>query len=217
MSEKYIKKRNKLLAERVIENLKKRYFDAYYVETKDEALKKAIELIPKTDTISWGGSMSIEEIGLIEYLRNNNYKLIDRDSAKSQEERMCLLRKGLLSDTYLMGTNAITKKGELINIDAIGNRIASLIFGPKSVIMVAGINKITQDLEEGIKRARNYCAPVNIQRIADKREIKTPCMITGECADCLSKDSICSHILVTRICNPANRIKIILTGEDLGF
>ncbi len=213
----YTKKRNEIYVKNVIENLKKRYFEAYYVQTKEEALKKAIELIPKTDTISWGGSVTIEETGIIGYLKSNDYKIIDRDSAKSAEERTLLLKKALLADTYLMGTNAITKKGELVNIDAIGNRISALIFGPKNVIIVAGINKITENEEDAIKRVRNYCAPVNIQRIAEKREVQTPCLITGECADCKSPDSICSHILITRLCNPKNRIKIILTAETLGF
>ena len=119
----YTKKRNEIYAKKVIENLRKRYFEAYYVQTKEEALKKAIELIPKTDTISWGGSVTMEETGIIGYLKSNDYKIIDRDCAKSAEERTLLLKKALLADTYIMGTNAITKKGELVNIDAIGNRI----------------------------------------------------------------------------------------------
>lgn len=213
----YVAKRNEIIAKKVIENLRKRFFEAYYVQTKEDALNKALELIPKTDTIAWGGSTSVTEIGLLDYIKTNNYKVIDRDSAKSQEQRLYILKKSLLADTYLMGTNAITMQGELVNIDAIGNRTAALMFGPRNVIIIAGLNKITDDLESAIVRARNTAAPINIQRIAARSDRQTPCMTTGKCSDCISKDSICSHIIVTRLCNPENRIKIILTNENLGF
>ncbi len=213
----HLKQRNKILAERVIENLQKRFFDAYYAETKEDALKKAIELIPKTDIISWGGSVSISEIGLMDYILNNNYKVINRDSAKSKEEKFDLLKQALTCDTYLMGTNAISADGELVNIDCIGNRTAALMFGPKSVIIIAGVNKIAPTVEDAIKRARTYVAPINIQRVASIDGRQTPCYKTGSCFDCKSPDSICSHIVVTRLCNPQKRIKIILTNETLGF
>ena len=213
----FISKRNNLLAEKVVNNLKKRFFEAYYVQSKEEALKKAIELIPKTDTVSWGGSVSAVETGLIDYVINNGYKVINRDLAKTIEEKTELLRQALLCDTYIMGTNAISKDGELVNVDCIGNRVGALMFGPKSVIVIAGMNKIADTLEEAVKRARNYAAPVNMQRIAEKSIRQTPCCKTGECFNCLSKDSICSNIVITRLCNPENRIKIILVNEDMGF
>lgn len=213
----YISKRNNLLGENTVINLKKRFFDAYYVQTKEDAFKKAIELIPKTDTISWGGSVSVAETGLIDYVINNGYKTINRDFAKTPEEKMSLLRQALLCDTYLMGANALTKDGELVNVDCIGNRVGALMFGPKSVIVIAGMNKVTDSLENAIKRARNYAAPVNMQRISEKSPRQTPCCKTGECFNCLSKDSICSNIVITRLCNPASRIKVILVNENLGF
>lgn len=213
----YLKKRNKILAEKVISNLQKRFFDAYYAETKEEALKKAIALIPSTDTISWGGSVSIEEIGLLDYVINNNFKVINRDLAKSQEEKVNLLRQALLCDTYLMGSNAISEDGQLVNIDCIGNRTAALMFGPKSVIIIAGMNKIASTVDDAITRVRNYAAPVNIQRVSANKERKTPCFSTGNCLDCKSPDSICSQIVITRLCNPQKRIKVILTNEILGF
>lgn len=212
----FIKIRNEKLAKKVAENLAKRHFEAYFVQTKEEALKKAIELIPKTDTISWGGSTSVVETGLINYLKENNYKLINRDLAKTPEEKISLLRQALLCDTYLMGTNAITQDGELINIDCIGNRIAALMFGPKQVIIITGFNKICSTLEEAISRARQ-AATINIQRVSASQPRKTPCYETGICFDCKSQDSICSHIVTTRLSNPKNRIKIILVNENLGF
>lgn len=213
----YIKKRNQKLGEKTVEALKKRHFDAYFVETKKDALEKAIELIPQSDVISWGGSVSIVETGLIDYLLKNDYNVINRDKAKNQEERTMLLKKALLCDTYLMGTNAISEDGELVNIDCVGNRTAALMFGPKSVIIITSVNKIMQNLDEAIKRARNFAAPINIQRVAGNGQRQTPCFTTGCCADCTSKDSICSHIVTTRLCNPAKRIKVIIVSENLGF
>lgn len=213
----YIRERNRKLGEKIVEALNKRRFDAYYVDTKKEALEKAIEIIPKTDVISWGGSMSITESGLLDYILKNDYKVINRDIAKNKEEKNTLLKKALLCDTYLMGTNALTQAGELVNIDSIGNRTAALMYGPKSVVIIVGMNKVMPTIEDAIKRARNYAAPTNIQRVAGHGEKQTPCFLTGHCHDCTSQDSICSHIVITRLCNPAKRIKVILTGETLGF
>ncbi len=213
----YIELRNEKLALKTIENFKKRHFEAYYASTKEEALKKALELIPETEVTAWGGSMSTVEIGLIDYLIKNNYPIINRDTAKNQQEKIELLRKSLFADTYLMGSNAMTKDGELVNIDCIGNRVAALMFGPKNVIIIAGINKICTNLEQAIARAREYAAPVNIQRVSGQIPRKTPCFESGICFDCKSEDSICSHIVTTRLCNPKNRIKIILVNESLGF
>lgn len=212
----YIKQRNKKLGEKTVIALKKRGFDAYYVETKKEALEKAIDLIPEEDTVAWGGSMSIIEVGLLDHVLKNN-KVINRDSAKTPEERTELLKKALLCDTYLMGSNAISEDGQLVNIDGIGNRTAALMFGPKNVIIIAGMNKVTPTVEEAINRARNFAAPTNMQRVAGNGLRQTPCFSTGCCHDCISKDSICSHILTTRLCNPQKRIKVILVGENLGF
>lgn len=213
----FIKERNQKLGNKTVINLQKRFFDAYYVETKEDALKKAIELIPKTDVVAWGGSVSVAETGLINYIKDNGYSFIDRDSAKTPEEKNELNRKCLLSDTYLMGTNAISEDGQLVNIDATGNRVAALIYGPKNVIIISSVKKIMPSLDDAIKRARTFAAPINMQKIAKISERNTPCLITGNCANCTSKDSICSHIVISRLCKPQGRIKVILTSEDIGF
>ena len=213
----YLMQRNKKVGEKVVLNLKKRFFDAYYVETKEEALKKAISLIPENDTVSWGGSMSILEIGLIDHVIKGNYNVINRDIAKNTEERMTMLRDALHCDTYLMSTNALSEDGQLINIDCIGNRTAALMFGPKNVIVIAGMNKLALTVQDAIKRARETAAPTNMQRVAGNGLRQTPCFSTGICEDCTSKDSICSNIVITRLCNPPKRIKVILTSESLGF
>lgn len=197
---------------KVAENFNKRGFEAYYCPTKEDALAKAISLIPEDHVVSWGGSVSINDIGLRPYVLEHR-QVIDRDTAKTPEERKELLRKALLCDTFIMGTNAATEDGQLYNIDGTGNRVAALIFGPKQVVMIVGMNKVEPTLDAAITRARSVASPMNMQRFSKK----TPCAITGMCADCLSPDSICNQMVRTRRCAPAGRIKVILVGENVGF
>lgn len=197
---------------KVAENFNKRGFEAYYCPTKEDALAKAISLIPEDHVVSWGGSVSINDIGLRPYVLEHR-QVIDRDTAKTPEERKELLRKALLCDTFIMGTNAATEDGQLYNIDGNGNRVAALIFGPKQVVVIVGMNKVEPTLEAAITRARTVASPINMQRFSKK----TPCAVTGMCADCNSPDSICNQMVRTRRCAPAGRIKVILVGENLGY
>ncbi|WP_300624233.1 lactate utilization protein [uncultured Megasphaera sp.] len=197
---------------KVAENFAKRGFEAYYCPTKEEALQKALALIPADHVVSWGGSVSINEIGLRPYVLEH-YQVIDRDAAASPEERVELMRKALLCDTFIMGTNAATEDGQLYNIDGNGNRVAALVYGPKQVVVIVGMNKVAPTLEDAVVRARTVAAPINKQRFA----APTPCIVTGMCADCNSEGSICNQFVRTRRCSPAGRIKIILVGENLGF
>lgn len=213
----FIMQRNKKVGEKVVLGLKKRFFDAYYVDTKEQALQKAIELIPLTDVISWGGSMSVLEVGLIDHLLKNEYHVINRDLASNKEEKAEILRQAMYCDTYLMGTNAMTEDGQLVNIDCIGNRVAALMFGPSNVVIIVGVNKVVKTVDEAVERAREIAAPINMQRVAGNGLRQTPCFSSGSCHDCISKDSICSHIVITRLCNPQKRIKVIVVGESLGF
>lgn len=199
---------------KVCENLKKRFFDAYYVDTKEEALKKSLELISKQDSVSWGGTITMEQIGLKQALIDNNYILIDRDTAKSPEERVELMHKALSCGTYIMSANAITSDGQLFNIDGNGNRVAALCYGPKNILVIAGMNKVVKSVEDAYNRARNLAAPANKQRFEN---IQTPCETTGQCANCMREDSICNQFVLTRLSHPKNRIKVILVGEDLGL
>ena len=198
----------------VAKAFEKRNFEAYYCPTKENALERALSLIPKEDVISWGGSVSIDEIGLRPYILEHGYTVINRDDAKSPEERIELMRNALLCDTFLMSANAICEDGQLFNIDGNGNRVAALCYGPKQVIAIIGMNKIEPTVDTAIARARSVAAPINVQRFAGT---KTPCFITGMCADCLNPQTICCQIVRTRFCKPANRIKIILVGENLGY
>ena len=207
----FLKKRNDKAGPLVAEALNKRGFDAYYVSTAEEAKAKALELIPEGAVVSWGGSITVDQIGLKEEVLNK-FSVINRDAAKSPEERMELMRQALTCDTFLMSANAITEDGQLVNIDGNGNRVAALCFGPKEVIVVAGMNKVVGSLEDAWDRARNYAAPVNAQRF----ELPTPCGKTGLCADCKNSSTICTHFVVIRM-GKNGRIKVILVGEELGF
>ncbi|MFA6856964.1 MAG: lactate utilization protein [Treponema sp.] len=205
--------RNDKLGEQLIKALKMRHFDAYYCSTKQAAAQQIISLIPRKDVVSWGGSMTMEAVGIIQRIKMEGWKVIDRDNTQDKEERFELMRQSLLCDTYLTGTNAITEDGELVNIDGNGNRTAAMMFGPKSVIIACGMNKVVRDIPAAVSRVRNYAAPVNAQRF----DIRTPCKLTGSCADCKSPESICTYIVRTRLCRPEGRIKIVLIGENLGF
>ncbi len=197
----------------LIKALKLRHFDSYYYSRRNDAVDKILSLISDTDTVSWGGSQTLSELQIPEILKEKKYSVLDRATAKTPEEKNEIARKALTCDTYLMSTNAITEDGQLYNIDGNGNRLAAMIFGPKNVIVIAGMNKVVKTIEDAKSRARNLAAPMNCQRFNGK----TPCSITGLCADCKSPDSICTYLVATRLSHPAGRIKVILIGEDLGM
>ena len=197
----------------LVKAMKKRQFDAYYCSTAAEAVEKVLELIPAGDVVSWGGVATADELGIKDRLRQRNQPVIDRDTAKTPDERMAMLRQALGCDTFLMSSNAISEDGQLVNIDGTGNRMAALCFGPRQVIVVAGMNKVAGDLQSAVSRARHIAAPANAQRF----EGNTPCRVTGQCGDCTSPDCICAQMVITRFCNPAGRIKVVLVGEELGL
>lgn len=208
------KKRYDKAGPQVVKALEKRHFEAYYVSTAAEAVEKVVELIPKEHTVSWGGTATVDALGIKQRLAQEGIALIDRDTAQTPQERQEMLKKALTCGTFLMSSNAISADGQLVNIDGTGNRVAALCFGPDQVIVVAGMNKVAGDLEGAMRRAREVAAPVNAQRFAG---LKTPCSVTGLCADCTGPDSIRCQIITTRICRPAGRIKVVLVGEELGF
>lgn len=207
--QRYYEKRGKIL----VNNLKSRHFDAYYCATKEEALATALSLMPEGSSVGWGGAMSCEQIGLMDAIRSGNYKAFDREYCQP-EDRERLDMDCLGADFFLTGANGLSLTGEMVNIDGTGNRVAAIVYGPKNVIVVAGMNKVEDTLESAITRARTVAAPMNQQRFL--RE-KNPCTVTGSCADCKSETCICNQILVTRHCRPVGRIKFILVGEELGL
>lgn len=207
--QKYYDKRAQLL----IKNLQSRHFEAYYCENKEQALQKAVELIPDGSSVGWGGALSAQQIGLLDAVNNGPYQAIDRDKTSTPAEREEAQRKCLLADYFITGANALSIDGQMVNIDGNGNRVAAIIYGPKHVIVIAGMNKVVDSLEAAVVRARTVAAPMNKQRFS----LQTPCEITGTCADCKSDGCICNQMVITRNCKPAGRIKMILVGEELGF
>ena len=197
----------------LVKALEKRHFEAYYCSTAEEAVEKVLSLIPAGDVVSWGGVATVDQLGIKDRLRQRNQPVIDRDTAKTPDERVSMLHQALGCDTFLMSSNAISEDGQLVNIDGTGNRVAALCYGPRQVIVVAGMNKVAGDLNSAMARARHIAAPANAQRF----DGKSPCRITGQCADCTSPDCICAQMVITRFCNPAGRIKVVLVGEELGF
>lgn len=206
-------KRNTLLAQKVIKGLESRNMEGFYAETKEEALKLALSLIPEGSTVGWGGSASIQEIGLKQAIIDGNYQELNRDVCSDPKERKAVEVAIFGADYFLCSCNAITEDGILVNIDGNSNRVAAIAYGPEHVIMVVGMNKVAKDVDAAIYRARNEAAPINAQRFP----VETPCKKTGSCMNCMSKDTICCQFLTTRFSKHAGRIKVILVGEDLGF
>ncbi len=206
-------KRNDKLAQRVIKGLNARNIEGYYAANKEEALTKALEIIPEGSSITWGGSMSIEEIGLKEAVLSGNYVIYNRDAARDAREKREIELKAFGADYFLASTNAMTEDGILVNIDGNANRVACLAYGPLHVLMIVGMNKITKDLDAAISRARGEAAPINAQRF----DLGTPCNTTGACANCNMPGTICNQILVTRRSMHDGRMIVILVDDNLGF
>ena len=203
-------KRNELLAQKVIKGLESRNMTGYYAASAEEAKKIALELIPEGASISMGGGMSVHEIGLVDALKEGNYNFIDRD--KSEDKRAAMLA-AYDADFFLSSCNAMTEDGVLVNIDGNSNRVSAIAQGPKKVLFIVGMNKVCDDVDGAMKRARNVAAPINAQRFG----LKTPCSATGSCMNCKSPDTICCQFLITRFSRHEGRIHVILVNDSLGF
>ncbi len=204
------KKRNELWAQTIIKGLESRNMTGYYAATKEEALKKALEIIPEGSSVTMGGAMSAHEIGLVDALKNGDYDFIDRDA---YEDKRAAMLAAYDADFFLSSANAMTDDGILINIDGNANRVSAIAQGPKHVIFIVGMNKVCSDLDSAMKRARNIAAPTNVQRFG----LDTPCAKKGTCFDCKSPDTICCQILITRFSRHEGRISVILVNDNLGF
>jgi len=205
-----IVKRNEKLAQKVIKGLESRNMTGYYAKDRDEALRTALGLIKEGSTVTMGGAMSAHEIGLVEALKKGNYNFVDRDQ---MEDKKAAALAAYSADVFLTSTNAMTEDGMLVNIDGNANRVSAIAHGPEKVIVIAGMNKVCDDLDGAMKRARNVAAPTNAQRFG----IDTPCSKTGSCMDCKSPDTICCQFLITRYSRHKDRIHVILVNDMLGF
>ncbi|MBP3837870.1 MAG: lactate utilization protein [Prevotella sp.] len=213
MAKKPIDMRNALLAQKMIKNLEQRHFEAYYCPTHEEAVAQALQLMPAGSSVSWGGSMSIRDSGLVQAVKSGDYVVYDREEAKNEAEKLAIYRKAFECDFYLSSVNAISQDGVVVNIDGNGNRVAAITWGPERVIFLVGMNKVCQDVDSALARAWGTAAPVNAARF----DIQTPCHADGCCHQCHSPQSICNYIHFLRNSHPVRRHIIILVGENLGY
>ena len=208
--DKNMHKRNELLAQTVIKGLESRNMTGYYAADKQEACEKALQIIGEGSTVTMGGAMSAIEIGLVDALVNGNYDFIDR--SKFDDPRAAMLA-AYDADVFLSSANAITNDGILVNIDGNANRVSAIAQGPRKVVFIVGMNKVCDDVDGAMKRARNVAAPTNAQRF----DLSTPCAKTGACFDCKSPDTICCQFLITRFSRHVGRIHVIMVNDNLGF
>ena len=207
----------------LIKNLEKEGIEAFFVENASSAREKTIEIIekkrtlcqksPKEMKIAWGGSVTLDECGIRAEV-SERYDALNPYAFKDAKEQYEAKRQALLSDVFLMSTNAICESGELVNMDGNGNRLGALIYGPDTVIIVAGVNKIVPDVESAYARIKKIACVKNTRRL----NRSTPCAKSGECGSCrISGQTICSHTVITRFSAIRDRIKVIIVNEELGF
>lgn len=199
---------------KLIEALKNKNYDAFYTDTKDKALKLVMDIIPKGATVGLGGSMTVAETGILKALQEGDYTLYNQyKPGLTPDEATEMRAKGLTAEYYVTGTNALTLDGQLINLDGVGNRVSAITYGPKKVIIVVGINKIVNSVEEGVNRVKNYAAVLNSKRL----NLDTPCVKTGKCEDCDVPARICNYLLITQRQRVKGRVTVVIVGEELGF
>ncbi|WP_010234717.1 lactate utilization protein [Clostridium arbusti] len=199
---------------RTIESLEKNNMEGYYAKDEKEVLDIVKKLVNKGESVSVGGSETLFQTGVIDFLRNGDFEFLDRyKPGLTRKEVVAIFKKSFLTDTYLVSSNAITENGELYNVDGNGNRVAAMLYGPDKVIVIVGKNKIVKNLDEAIQRNREYAAPANCKRL----DRKTPCTKVGYCMDCKSEERICNEYTLIRRQGTKGRIKVIIVGKELGY
>ncbi|AND85170.1 lactate utilization protein [Clostridium tyrobutyricum] len=199
---------------RTIENLKKNNMEAYLVKDEKEAVNKVKSFIKDGEIIAVGGSMTLFETGVIDMLKSGNYNFLDRyKEGLNRKDMKDIYRRSLLSDTYIVSSNAITESGELYNVDGNGNRVAAMIYGPEQVLVVAGLNKIVKDIDAAVERTKYFAAPANTKRL----NVGTPCTQSGYCVECKSDNRICNDYVLIKRQNVKGRIKVIIVDKNLGY
>lgn len=208
------KLRNERLGAKMVKAMQRRHFDAYYCATASEARAKVSELIPDGASVTWGGTMTVRDMGIPQLLKERGtLDVWDRDTVQTAEEKQEMYLRAFRADYYLSSANAISEDGVIVNIDGNGNRVAAITWGPAHVIFVVGMNKVAQDAEAALKRARSTASPINAARF----DIQTPCQQDGQCHNCNSPQSICNYVHFLRNSSKPGRIIVILVGETLGY
>ncbi|HWR39613.1 MAG TPA: lactate utilization protein [Patescibacteria group bacterium] len=199
---------------KVVKALEKNNFTASYVTTRQEALAKLLELIPGEASIGFGGSVTLEQVGIVAKLEERGNPVLSwAKPGISPQESIAIRRKQLLSDVYLTGTNAVTLDGKLVNVDGTGNRVAAMTFGPEKVFVVVGVNKVVTDVAEAENRVRLWASPPNNKRLG----YANPCAQTGVCVDCQGTSRICNVTTIMHKRPRVTDIHVIVVGEDLGL
>lgn len=205
---------NEQRIKRTIESLNNNNMNGYLVNTKEELFSKIEQLVPESSVVSCGGSMSLFEYGVIDYLRNGKYTFLDRyKEGLTSEQITKIFKESFLADAYFASSNAVTEDGKLYNVDGNGNRVAAMLYGPDKVILLVGVNKIVKDIDEAIKRNREISAPANAKRLNKK----TPCAKIGYCMDCKSNEKVCREFTVIASQSNKDRIHIIFMNENIGY
>jgi hypothetical protein len=205
---------NEQRIKRTIESLNNNNMNGYLVNSKEELFFKIEQLVSEGSVVSCGGSMSLFEYGVIDYLRNGRYKFLDRyKEGLTSEQITKIFKESFLADAYFASSNAVTEDGKLYNVDGNGNRVAAMLYGPDKVILLVGVNKIVKDIDEAIKRNREICAPANAKRLNKK----TPCTKVGYCMDCKSNEKVCREFTVIASQNRKDRIHVIFMNENIGY
>lgn len=207
--------------QKLVERLSENNITAFYVEDKKEAFEKILSMVPEGSTVGFGDSVTLRQIGVLDALETGRYTLLNPwRPGISTEENMQLKKRALTSDVFVTGTNALTLDGKIVNVDALGNRVAAMLFGPNRVIIVVGINKIVENLEEALERIRHTAAPLNVRRHPEFDPMP-PCGVTGVCTDCSSPWRICNKtvIIERQFDNEKYRpvITVVIVGEELGL
>ena len=212
--DKYVNWVNEIKIQNTIKSLEDNNMKGYFANDKNELIKIIDTLTNEGDTVSCGGSMTLFETGVIDYLRSGRFNFLDRyEENLTKEDLKKLYRKTFSADVFFTSTNAITENGELYNVDGNGNRIAAMLYGPDKVIVVAGVNKIVKNINEAVERNKSMCAPANVKRL----NANTPCKIKGYCMDCSSLDRICCEYAIIKRQRTADRIYVILLNENFGY
>lgn len=205
---------NEQRIKRTIESLDNNNMNGYLVNTKEELFSKIEQLVPESSVVSCGGSMSLFEYGVIDYLRNGKYTFLDRyKEGLTSEQITKIFKESFLADAYFASSNAVTEDGKLYNVDGNGNRVAAMLYGPDKVILLVGVNKIVKDIDEAIKRNREICAPANAKRLNKK----TPCAKVGYCMDCKSNEKVCREFTIISSQSNKDRIHVIFMNENIGY
>ncbi|MDE6660135.1 MAG: lactate utilization protein [Eubacterium sp.] len=211
------------IIKKTMQNLERNGIKPFFVETKEEVVPLVKSLVADGSSVSCGGSVTLNETGVFSLLESGCYDFIDRRGLEGEELRDCYV-KAFGCDAYFCSSNAVTENGELYNVDGNSNRVACIVFGPRQVIMVVGVNKIVPDINAAIQRLKECAAPPNTKRL----NCKTPCAVTGHCISldtenplmcdgCRSPQRICCNYVVTAQQRHKDRIKVILVNEELGY